>query len=238
MEAHRLHNNPPSPVETFTERVKAYAANLDAFTTITEANTSECADVIRFGGALAKEIEESRKSEKEPHLEAGRAVDAAYKPLADTTASVQAKLKKQLLAFQQEKERAAAIAAREAAEALRKAQEEEAKAEPEDDPFLAAMATPAPDVAVAAADLKAASEAVTASRKVETVSSGFRALSRRVKWSAKITDPVALATHYAAAGKIELMETLQKMADSDARHAKGSPLNLPGAEAVSEEVLA
>lgn len=233
-----LHNNPPSPVELYAEKVKAYASNVEAFTQITDDNAKECADVIRFGGALAKEIEESRKTEKEPHLEAGRAVDAAYKPLTDTTATVQAKLKKLLLAFQQEKERAAAKAAQEAAAALRKAQEEAAKAEPEDDPFLAAMATPAPDVAVAAADLKAASEAVTASRKVETVSSGFRALSRRVKWSAKITDPVALAMHYAKAGKIEMLDTLQKMADADARYAKGSPLNLPGAEAVSEEVLA
>lgn len=233
-----LHNNPPSPVELYAEKVKAYASNVEAFAQITDDNAKECADVIRFGGALAKEIEDSRKTEKEPHLEAGRAVDAAYKPLTDTTATVQAKLKKLLLAFQQEKERAAAKAAQEAAAALRKAQEEAAKAEPEEDPFLAAMATPAPDVAVAAADLKAASEAVTASRKVETVSSGFRALSRRVKWSAKITDPVALAMHYAKAGKIEMMDTLQKMADADARYAKGSPLNLPGAEAVSEEVLA
>jgi hypothetical protein len=70
-------------------------------------------DVIGYGATLAKEIDEQRDLEKRPHLEAGRTIDATYKPLVVECETIQKALKLRLQTF---------ISAREA-EARRKAQE-------------------------------------------------------------------------------------------------------------------
>jgi hypothetical protein len=79
---------------------------------------------------VAKDAEATRKAEKEPHLEAGRAVDAAYKPVADkckkAIAAINAMQTPYLVAKQAERDEAARKARE---EAERKEHEARAKLE-------------------------------------------------------------------------------------------------------------
>jgi len=79
---------------------------------------------------VAADAEKTRKAEKEPHLEAGRAVDAAYKPVAEkckkAIAAISAMQTPYLVAKQAERNEAARKARE---EAERKEQEARAKLE-------------------------------------------------------------------------------------------------------------
>lgn len=79
---------------------------------------------------LKKRAEVEHKTEKQPHLDAGRAVDAKYKPLIETAADAADSLRNALtryMAAEEAKLRAAEAAQRRAAEeAARKAREEAA----------------------------------------------------------------------------------------------------------------
>lgn len=91
---------------------------------------------------LRKRAESEHKAEKQPHLDAGRAVDAKYKPLIDIAADAADSLRNALtryMAAEEAKLRAAEAAQRKAAEeAARKAREAAAAKgvpEPEDVPL-------------------------------------------------------------------------------------------------------
>ena len=100
---------------------------------------------------------------------------------------------------------------------------------------FAATAEAAPNLKEIEADAKlAASQALAASR-VSSAAGGFAAAGLKTKRSANVTDWKALALHYSANG--ELRACLQKLADSDIRHAKGAAIELPGVEIVEERVL-
>lgn len=230
------HNNPPEPIDTLREKLKLYQDGADAFGPVTEANAQEYRDHIGYGVKLANEIDKQRDTEKRPHLESGRKVDAAYKPLLEAVDATQRALKAPLQAFVLEREREAQ---RVAAEARRKLEEAErlaaqAAEEPEEDPFLAATA-PVIDVKAVAAEAKVADLQVSAASRVSSAAGGFAATSLRTKRSAKVTDWGALAAHYINNG--ELRATLQKLADADIRHAKGAEITLPGVEIITERVL-
>ena len=233
--ADALHNNPPEPIELLKEKLAIYKEGAEAFGPVTEANAQEYRDHIGYGVKLTKEIDTQRDVEKRPHLEAGRAVDAAYKPLLETTESVQKRLKAALQAFIVEREREAKRIADEAARKLREAEEAARQAaEPEEDPFLAATA-PVVDVKAAYVEAKVAEGQALAAGRVGSAAGGFNATSLRTKRSAKVTDWHKLAAHYIGNG--ELRACLQKLADADVRHAKGAPIEIPGVEIVEERVL-
>jgi len=240
-EPNRLHNNPPEPAELYRAKVEAFAVSAKALPAVDDDNQGQYRDLIGYGGELTKEIEAQHKTEKAPHLEAGRKVDAAYKPLAEDVEDTRKTLKASLGAFVAEQERqaqAAARAAREAAEkAIRDAEEAKRAAEAEADDPLSVFDDPnepAPpvDVAGAVAEAHVADLEAKAVGRVASDAGGFAALGLKTKWSAKVTDPVKLAEHYAKAGNYDLMALLQKLADADQRKSKGTAL-LPGAEAVS-----
>lgn len=229
------HNNPPSPIDAMKEKLALYKEGAEAFGPVTDANAQEYRDHIGYGVKLAKEIDGQREAEKKPHLEAGRAVDAAYKPLLEAVEATQKKLKAPLQAFIVEREKEAKRIADEKAAALRAAEEAAAKAaEPEDDPFLAATA-PVIDVKQAFVDAKVAEGQALAAGRVTSAAGGFNATSLRTKRSAKVTDWSKLAAHYIANG--ELRACLQKLADADIRHAKGAAIDIPGVEIMEERVL-
>lgn len=74
--------------------------------------------------ALKNKAEDSRKTEKEPHLEAGRAVDAAYKPVTARCDAALAEIKALLTPYRVAKQKARDEAERKAREeAERKAEE-------------------------------------------------------------------------------------------------------------------
>ncbi len=223
-------------VEGYKETLSRFKADAEKYTEVTEANAQFVRDHIGYGGKLAKEIDAKRDEEKRPHLEAGRQIDGAYKPLIEVCDDVVKGMKRKLAAFLDAREREARRIADEKARALREAEEaaRKAEAEPEDDPFLAATA-PTVDVATVAAEAKVAELQVSAASRVSSAAGGFSATSLRTKRSAKVTDWSKLAQHYLNSG--ELRACLQKLADADIRHAKGAAIDLPGVEIVEERVL-
>jgi hypothetical protein len=230
----RTHNNPPEAIDLLAEKLALFKAGAEAFGQITDDNAQECRDHVGYGVKLAKEIDGQRDTEKRPHLEAGRAVDAAYKPLLETTESVQKALKAKLQAFVVARENEARKAAEEARRKAEEAERAAKAAEVEEDAFLAATA-PVVDVKAAAVEVKVAEAQVLAASRVSSAAGGFAATSLRTKRSAKVTDWAALAAHYI--GTNEVRELLEKLANADIRHAKGNDIAIPGVEIVTERVL-
>lgn len=228
------HNNPPSPVEIFQARIANYHSEANALGPVTEDNAQIYRDSIGLGGKLAKEIDQQRDSEKRPHLEAGRKIDATYKPLVETAETIQKKLRKTLEAYVVAREREAQKAAEEARRAEEAArQEAEAQVE-EDDPFLAATASTV-DVKAAEAERKAAEAAALASSRVSSAAGGFAAAGLKTIRKAKVTDWAKLAMHYLDAHDVKT--ALEKLANQEIRGAKGRPVEIPGVEIVEERVL-
>ena len=79
-------------------------------------------------GDLSKRADQIRETEKAPHLEAGRAVDATYKPIVDGAKDLSTKLKRHVEPFLIEKKRAEDERRRQAEEAARKLREEAERA--------------------------------------------------------------------------------------------------------------
>lgn len=229
-------HNRADDVEAYKEMLARFKADADAVTEITEANAQFVRDHVGYGGKLAKEIDATRDDKKRPHLEAGRQIDGAYKPLIEECDKIIKGLKQKLAAFLDAREREAKRIAEEARRKLEEAERLAAKAveEPEDDPFLAATA-PVVDVKAAHVEAKVAEGQALAASRVSSAAGGFAATSLKTKRSAKVTDWQALAMHYLNSG--DLRATLEKLANADIRHAKGAAIEIPGVEIVEERVL-
>lgn len=233
------HNNPPSPVEAFKETILRFKADAAKFEEVNDANAQEMRDHIGYGGKLAKEIDSKRDEEKRPHLEAGRQIDNAYKPLVSECDDVVKAMKRKLAAWMDAREREARAKAEEAARKLREAEEAARKAqepEEEDDPFLAATAGATEhDVKATHAEAKTAQAEAMAAGRVSSAAGGFKAAGLKTVRKAKVTDWSALAAHYVETFEVRLL--LEKLANADIRHAKGAAVQIPGVEIVEERVL-
>ena len=229
-------HNRADDVEAYKEMLARFKADADAVTEITETNAQFVRDHVGYGGKLAKEIDATRDDKKRPHLEAGRQIDGAYKPLIEECDKIIKGLKQKLAAFLDAREREAKRIAEEARRKLEEAERLAAKAaeEPEDDPFLAATA-PTVDVMAAHVEAKVAEGQALAASRVSSAAGGFAATSLKTKRSAKVTDWQKLAMHYLNSG--DLRATLERLANADIRHAKGGDISIPGVEIVTERVL-
>ena len=224
-----LHNNPPSAAELFADEIESLKARIAAFPPITEANAGEARDLIGLAKKLAKDIDAKRDEEKRPHLEAGRAIDATYKPLVDAANTAPAPLSKALLDHINEQKRLAA----EAAEKARRMAEEEAKraAALADDPILGEDVVEAAKLAEQKAEVAAAS--VKTANTVKG-SEGFRAAGVRVTYKAKVTDWPALVAHFAMHPDVQA--AAEKAANAMIRSTKGT-IAIPGVEVIEVESL-
>lgn len=218
------HNNPPENAVLFKEKLATYQADAEAVTEITDENVSEVNDTNEYGKRLFKEIEKVRKDEKQPHLDAGKAVDATYNPIRDEVKTAQTSVQKKLSAFLAERERKAQVEAARKAEELRKAEEARLRAEAEkikeeEDPFLAATAenTPVVDTVKIEAEAKQAEEAALAARRVESSHVGVRAAGLKTKRTAIVKDPAKVCTFYLSQNKPELLELLTRLVNADLR---------------------
>lgn len=223
------HNNPPSAAELYAEEIENLRSRILEFPAITADNAGKARDLIGLAKKLAKDIDETRATEKKPHLDAGRAIDATYNPLADKAKAVPAPLEKALLAHINEQKRIA----QEAAEAAAKAAAAEAARarELEDDAILGQDAVSEADMARQRAEVAAASVKTVATVKG---SEGFRAAGVRKAYKVKVTDFAALVKHYA--NHPDMKTLAEKLANADARHHKGA-VTIPGAEIVEVESL-
>lgn len=179
--------------------------------------------------ALRKKIEATHKDEKEPHLEAGRAVDAKYKPLLTKINQAVEGVTKLLTKYMEaERERQ-----RQAAEAARKAAEEEAaraaalakQAEVEEDPFEAFETTQAANTAQAEAASLARQAAAPVKVNVASADGGKAAGLRTVGYSVEVTDPSAFVGYYAE--RIEVLELAKTLAVREAKATNGQA-KVPG----------
>lgn len=224
-----LTNNPPSAAELFADEIDSLKARIAAFPPITEANAGDARDLIGLAKKLASDIEAKHEEEKRPHLEAGRVVDATYKPLIADAKAAHPPLSAAVLAYVNEQKRLAA----EAAEKARRMAEEEARraADLADDPILGEDVQDAAKLAQQKADVAQASVKTVATVKG---SEGFRAAGVRVSYRAKVTDYAALVAHYASHPDVQA--AAEKVANANIRAGKGV-ITIPGVEVEIVESL-
>lgn len=128
-------NNPPAtPLEDLTDQIETALKGVDAYAKIVSDEEASKAQSLRSRLLdLSGDAEKKRVKEKQPHLDAGRAVDDAWNPLVRTAKAGADKLRAAMSAYETEQKRlrdaaeakaAAEKAAREkaAADALKAAQ--------------------------------------------------------------------------------------------------------------------
>ena len=138
--------------------------------------------MAQLGDAINK-VETARKDEKAPHIDAGRAVDTKWKPLAALLEPIKAAMRKKLTAWQVEQDR-------KAEEARAKAAAEATKRQAEADQLAAGAKTV--EDQERAAQAKAAADAETAKAKAtdsRTRSDTGQTTSLRRTWKYEFTDP-------------------------------------------------
>lgn len=126
------HNNPPpfdqGKVDALTAKVAEWAdAGTDWLNmeTVNDAETAaKLADYINGCRAITKEIDDTRKDEKKPHLDAGRAVDAAYKGIGARLEKTQQAIQPMMTSWLKREEERKEAERKKAAEDARKQAEE------------------------------------------------------------------------------------------------------------------
>lgn len=160
------------------------------------------------------DAEKARKAEKEPHLEAGRAVDAKWKPLTDK-GTLAAKTAADALTPWLRK-----VQAEKDAEQKRLREEAEAKAEAARKAFQETQQTDLEARAAAEALAKEAAKATAAANKIDRSASGLRTY-----WNATVTDYGALLAHMKAHDPSGLKAMLDEYAE---RQKNAGARILPG----------
>lgn len=177
-----------------------------------KATADQASDLANTLGELEAKSDKLRVAEKEPHLEAGRAVDRKWAPIRDLAGEFKARLKavvvtpflrKQAAEIEEQNRKAAEAAA---------AANEKARAE-----AMAAGGNPDEAPVVAPTVVR------------NTAGSSKRSTGLRTVTSANVTDWVALLTHLAHNEKIR--EVAQKIADANAK----SGTALPGCEIIKQQ---
>lgn len=216
-------NNPPAHemmamhVDELFKLVSDTTDGAEVKTDEQEAALDALLDDVR---QAAKDAEAKRKAEKEPHLEAGRAVDAAWKPVKDKCDAAANEIKKLLTPYRVEKQRAKD-------EAARKAREEAERLERE---AQAAMQgeTPLEDRFEAERQLETAKKAKATANKIDRAPTGLR------------TRKIVTVTDYRAALKWIMARDQQALSDFiddyARRHATTRPMD--GVEITEERIAA
>ena len=241
------HNMPPpydaGAVEAFEAKVREHAdaagAWLDEGDLTSEEEAERLADLLSGARTLLKQIEDRRKAEKQPHLDASRAVDSAFKRLTDPLSRTMEKVKPLLTAWATKKREAEEARRRAEIEAARKAEEEAQKARE-----AAAARNDTMGEAEAEERARAAKKAEedAARRKttgaVHSASGGGRTTSLRTYRTAKVVNVrrafMALEQEHGA----EIAECLERIANAKIRAAKGRPIEIAGVEIHEEQRVA
>ena len=230
------HNNPPEPTpyERAVEEIDLLYTEAknwcdgDPVSNQDQANT--LSTLIRQIQQAGKAAEKARVDEKKPHLDAGREIEARYKPLKARVEDAIGAARQALKPFleRQEKEkrdkaeaerRAAAAAAAEAAKARESARDSNDLEEIE-------KAREAEKLAEQAAKTAKKAEKQKAHAKGEG-----RAIGLRDNWTATISDVRAATAHYWKTDRQEFIDLIQRLANRDVRQGKRT---IPGIEARNE----
>ena len=163
------HNNPPA-VEAMALHVedlfKLVSDTTDGAEVTTDEQEAALDSLLADVKQAAKDAEATRKAEKEPHLEAGRQVDAAWKPIKDRLDMAENEIKKLLTPYRVAKQRARDEAARKAREEA-EAKEAAARAKLQEPEHLQARFD-------AEEELKAAGKLKAVANRTEREATGLR----------------------------------------------------------------
>ncbi|WP_299327581.1 hypothetical protein [Parasphingopyxis sp.] len=230
-------NNPPEPIDGFKTHIEdllVEAQNfLDGSGVNSEAEADGVSRIIDELRTAKKDADAQRRAEKKPHDDAGKAVQAKWKPIlerADMAVKVakdaMAPWLKKLEAERLERERLAREEAERKAEEARKAHQ-------------AAQTDGLAARAEAEAKIKEAEEAEKAAAKIERekthAKGGARAIGLRTHWTATIVNRRDALNHYVRTNPDAFVELIQKLADADARAKKH---DVPGVQFTDEKVAA
>lgn len=214
--------NLEAEVEDFKERCREWF-RVEA----TAENAPKFRDLIAMAGEIEKKIESRRKAEKQPHMDAGKAVDAMHAALVSPVSTARDYLKKSLGKFmlaEEARRREEAERARREAEEARKAAEVE-----KDDPFATFEAKQAETVAQDAA--KIARGPVNVSGMEAT-----RAAGLRTYWLVEVVDPSLLVAHFDTAPAV--IEEARKLAQAMVRASRGDACGIPGIKITEDKRVA
>lgn len=237
--AHDVSTNAPPPDDVFTlqlDDLELEAQNwCDGDPLSSQEQADEVTRLVAAASELEKSIEDTRKTEKEPFLTAGRVVDAKYNPLKDRAEKIQKLAKRALTpwleavkAEKARKEREALEVQREAERKLREAHDAAQKSSDFADEDKLAEAEEA-------AKRAAAATREVANAPVVARGGGYTAKLRKF-WLVKIVDRRELLNHYLRNRedfREELQRLLQNFAEKDVRQA--GVRSLPGCSIWDED---
>jgi hypothetical protein len=198
--AHIGANNPPEPTPfdiaaEAVDTVYTEAANwLDGATVQTETEAEAIAKLLDMARKASKVADEARVEEKRPHDEAGKAVQARYKPLLDRCENIAKVCKAALAPFLVAKEAA------QRAEAKRLADEAAEKQRAAQEAIRAAAATDLAAREAAEALIAEAKQAEAIANRADKAKAhaagGARAVSLRTSYEPHLADMTVAARHY------------------------------------------
>lgn len=219
----------PTQADEYINILQATAQEAPRFNELTNDTAGAVRDFIGNVARIGKEAEASRKSLKQPHLDAGRTIDESFKPVVVLVDQIVKPLKKQLSDFLAEQERIK----REVAEKARKEAEAKAAlaAKVKEDEFIGDFAEQ--EAEKAAKDAKYA-ELLAEQNNVKGTSD--RAMGLRTYRKANVVNAAMLVGHYAS--NPDVIALCERLANAEIRAARGGEVSIPGIEIVEERKVA
>ena len=206
------HNSPP-PFEAFSLHIE------DLYSTASGTLTGEGVQNDAQESAIDELMDEFRKAkkaaddqralEKKPHDDAGKAVQAQWKPLLEKCDRAIEACKAALTPY-----RAKKLAAKEA-EAKRLRDEAEAKAREAQAALATANTMDLEQIEQAEVALQVAQKLSVVANKLDRSSTGLRTY-----WEAEVTDKRAALNHYIKREPDAFLDLIQTLADRDARSTR------------------
>lgn len=229
------HNNPPEPTafEAFDTHLgdlfEEARNHLDGAGVNSEPEAEAVSKLLDLIRTAHKDADKARAAEKKPHDDAGKAVQAKWKPLLDRADLAVDTCKKVLAPWLTKKE----AEARAAAEAARREAEEKSRQAAE-----AMRQVQVSDLAGrehAEALVATAKQAETAASRAEKVrpqaAGGARATTLRSYYTPELVSPSEALKHYVSTHPGEIKACLQRLAETDVREGRRQ---IPGFKIVGE----
>lgn len=228
------HNLPP--IEEIRQRTDDLIAATDAWLEKVpeigdEETAGKASDLLDQLRAEFKAAEKERKAEKQPHLDAGKAVDEAYKPVTARLTVAAEAIKNLITPWLQKKQAAEDAARRKREEDARKAQEEADR--------IAAEAEKANsiDAQIAATEAQERAEAAQkdaeTERKAQTRGDFGRTTALRTTYRGEIADWDAALAFYSTDPLVS-----EAVAKAIARDIRGGTRVIPGVRIIQEQKAA
>ena len=209
------HNQPP-PLEAMSLHIEdlfSLASGSVAAPVTTDDQEAALDDLLDDLRKARKAADEHRASEKKPHDDAGKAVQAAWKPLLDRCDKAADAIKAALTPYRTARQRAkdeAARIAREEADAKQRAAQAALRASDDLEERFAAEEL-----------LKQAGKLAAQASRIDRTATGLR-----THWEAEVTDRRAALNHYLKLNPDAFMDLIQRLADADARGTRAPVLGV------------